>query len=197
MTASHQNPAPLTPAQRIARRAERVTARIADWALHVAGGACLATLVLVVYSVIWRYLLGRPQPWVDEFIGWLIVVVVMLAVPESQRRGENIAVDVLAERLGPKAWHRVAAFGVFSVVIVAAVMLKEGIDMVLFSRMIGIVTEIFPDLQMWVVQAFVPLGAALLLLVAIVQLGTMLTGLKPLDFEYGDPERTGIDRTLE
>src|SRR3712207_7614979 len=47
---------------------------------------------LVCYSVVMRYFLGRPQPWVDEAVGWLLVVIVMLAIPEVQRRGDHIGI---------------------------------------------------------------------------------------------------------
>lgn len=150
--------------------------RAGEW---IAGIACLATLFLVCYAVAMRYFFNRPQSWSDEAVGLLIVVSVMLAVPEAQRRGENIGVDLITEKLKGTRRRALMGFGALTVAVTSVILISEGIDMVAFTRMIGIVSNSLPEVPLWAVQAFVPLGGALLLLVALAQLAAYLTGREP------------------
>ena len=59
----------------------------------------------------------------------------------------------------------------------------EGSETVAFTRMIGIKSNQLPDVPLWAVQALIPIGAALLLVVALVQILALLRGREPRDFE--------------
>jgi len=173
------------PAARAVRRFETAAAIVSRIAAGAAAITCLFTLFAVCYAVAMRYFLGRPQGWTDEAIGWLIVIVVMLAVPEAQRRGENIGVDVLAGRLRGLKRRLLGLFGIATVIVVAWLMLDEGWEMVAFTRMIGIKSIAISEVELWVVQAAVPLGGALLLAVALAQFLCLALGLEPRDYDSG------------
>lgn len=130
-----------------------------------------------------RYLFNMPQSWSDEAVGWLIVAVVMLAAPEAQRRGENIGVDWLVDTWTGAKRRAVIGLGALSVAICAVVLIREGWETVAFTRMIGIKSNQLPEVPLWAVQALIPLGAALLLLVALVQILALLRGREPRDYE--------------
>jgi TRAP-type C4-dicarboxylate transport system permease small subunit len=181
-------PAARTTLQRAARGLERAAGLVSRISLAIAGAACLATFALVCYAIVMRYLFDRPQSWSDEAVGWLIVVTVMLALPEAQRRGEHIGVDALTERLSARHKRWAAAFGVITVAICGWLLVSEGIEMVQFTRMIGIVSNVLPEIDLWLIQAFVPLGGAILLLVAGAQLVCYLAGLDPLSTEKTKPD---------
>ena len=148
-----------TALQRAARGVETVVAVVSRVAIALAGATCLATLAMVCYAIITRYFFNRPQSWSDEAVGWMIVISVMLAIPEAQRRGEVL--------------------GVFSVAAVGYLLVTEGIEMVVFTRMIGIVSNVLPEVPLWAIQAMVPIGGALLLMVTLAQLFCLLAGLEP------------------
>jgi TRAP-type C4-dicarboxylate transport system permease small subunit len=179
---------PRTPLQRAARGVERAAGLVSRVSLAIAGAACLATFALVCYAICMRYFLNRPQSWSDEAVGWLIVVSVMLAIPEAQRRGEHIGVDALTERLNARHKRWAAAFGVITVAVVGWLLVSEGVEMVRFTHMIGIVSNELPEIDLWLIQAFVPLGGAILLLVAAAQLVCYFTGLDPSSTEKTRPD---------
>ena len=181
-------PAPRTPLQRTARGLERAAAVVSRVALMLAGAACLATFALVCYAISMRYFFDRPQSWSDEAVGWLIVVTVMLAVPEAQRRGEHIGVDALTERLSARNKRWAAALGVVTVAVCGWLLLSEGIEMVQFTRMVGIVSNVLPEVDLWIIQAFVPIGGAILLFVAAAQLVCYFAGLDPVSTEKTKPD---------
>ena len=168
-----------TALQRAARGVETVVAVVSRVAIALAGATCLATLAMVCYAIITRYFFNRPQSWSDEAVGWMIVISVMLAIPEAQRRGEHIGVDALTEKLSPRGRRWAAVLGVFSVAAVGYLLVTEGIEMVVFTRMIGIVSNVLPEVPLWAIQAMVPIGGALLLMVTLAQLFCLLAGLEP------------------
>jgi len=180
MADSGRNGAGLARAVRLLETGVAALSRAAEW---IAGIACLATLFLVCYAVAMRYFFNRPQSWSDEAVGLLIVISVMLAVPEAQRRGEHIGVDLISEKLKGVRRRALMGFGTLTVAVSSVVLIREGLDMVAFTRMVGIVSNSLPQIPLWAIQAFVPLGGALLLLVALAQLAAYLTGREP----------TGID----
>jgi C4-dicarboxylate transporter DctQ subunit len=170
---------PLTPLQRAARAVESGVGTVSRIAVGLAGATVLATLAMVCYAIAARYFFNRPQSWSDEAVGWLIVVSVMLAIPEAQRRAEHIGVDALTERLGARARWWVALLGVVSVAVVGYLLVSEGIEMVSFTRMVGLLSNVLPEVPLWAVQALVPIGGALLLMVTAAQLLCLLAGIEP------------------
>ncbi|MDQ1080395.1 TRAP transporter small permease [Pseudoroseomonas cervicalis] len=160
----------------------RAIAALARWvalgAAALGGVATLLCLALICWSVAARYLLGQPQPWIDKAAGWLVVALVMLAAPEAQRRFEHIGVDVLTGRLKGRAAHGARLLSTLSVALVAGILLQAGLETVEFSRMIGVMTEI-EGVPVWWIQALLPLGAALLMLVALAQSLQLALGQAP------------------
>ncbi len=169
-----------SPLRRGLRRVESAVAALSLFASWLAGAACLVCLATVCYAVAMRYFFGRPQSWTDEVVGWLIVVAIMFAVPEAQRRGEHIGVDALIDKLSSRWRRTLAVLGFAAVIATAAILIHEGIETVAFTRMIGIKSLGLPDFPLWLIQAMVPAGAALLLLVALAQLLIHIAGMEPI-----------------
>ena len=153
---------------------------LVHWLAHVgialAAIALLASMAMIVYSVVMRYLLNQPIPWVDEMVGYLLVACVMLAAADALRQGEHIAVDIVTERLSARGKLWTAVLGLLAVALSALLLLVEGWDMVAFSRMVGLLSNGYLAVPMWIPQALVPVGALLLLLAAIAALGAAWRG---------------------
>ena len=164
---------------------ERAVRAVSAGALQIAAAACLACFGFVCYAVAMRYFFGAPQPWVDYAVGWLVVAMVMFAAPAAQFTGEHVAVDTLAERARGGTRRALAAFGLLWVAAMCAVMIWEGWAMVAFSRMTGMMTELHP-VPLWWIQAMVPAGFALMLVVVLVQLLRVARGLDAGDAAAGE-----------
>lgn len=163
---------------------------LTDAAMAAATLSVLGLLGLVCYSVGVRYLLGRPEPWVDEMVGYVLVASVMFAVAEALRKGEHISVDVLTERLGPAARRVVHVFGLVAVLVTAAILVTEGWGMVAFARMADIRSIGYLEIPLWTVQIMVPAGGALLFLAAAAELLRVAAGLPPDAEEKRDDQPT-------
>lgn len=152
---------------------------LTDAAAAVAAASVLVMLALVAYSVGMRYLLNRPQVWVDELVGFLLVGSVMFAIAEALRRGEHISIDLATGRLGARGKRIAAAVGALAALATAAAMLWEGWETVAFARMLGLMTEGYITLPLWLLQLMVPAGGALLLLACLAELLRIAAGLPP------------------
>lgn len=146
---------------------DRIVRGLSALGIALAAIALLASLALIVYSVVMRYGVNRPAAWVDELVGYLLVACVMLAAADALFHGEHIAVDILTERLGARGKRLTLLAGLVAVGASAGLLAYEGWDMVSFSRMVGLLSNGYLAVPMWIPQLLVPVGAVLLALAAI------------------------------
>ena len=153
---------------------DRVVRRFALLGIALAAISLLGSLALVVYSVVMRYFLNQPAAWVDELVGYLLVACVMLAAADALLEGEHLAVDLVTERLGPRGKRLTLLAGLAAVALSALLLAIEGYDMVAFSRMVGLMSNGYMATPMWIPQLLIPIGAALMLLAALVAMVSAL-----------------------
>jgi TRAP-type C4-dicarboxylate transport system permease small subunit len=153
---------------------DRVVRRFALLGIALAAISLLGSLVLVVYSVVMRYFLNQPAAWVDELVGYLLVACVMLAAADALLEGEHLAVDLVTERLGTRGKRLTLLAGLAAVALSALLLAIEGYDMVAFSRMVGLMSNGYMATPMWIPQLLIPIGAALMLLAALVAIASAL-----------------------
>jgi C4-dicarboxylate transporter DctQ subunit len=147
---------------------ERVVRALARAGIALAALALLASLALIAWSVVMRYFLNHPIAWVDELVGYLLVASVMLAAADALIEGEHIAVDILTERLAARGRRAVLLIGLAAVGVSALLLAYAGYDMVAFSRTVGLLSNGYLAVPMWIPQAAVPIGSVLLLAAAII-----------------------------
>lgn len=158
------------------RRLDRAVDLLMRAAGAVASLLILAMTAVVGYGVAARYLFNRPQVWTDELVSYLVVLLVMTAAAEVLRRGEHISIDLLVERLGPRAAYWVEVAGMLAVLAVSAVLIVSGLEMIAFSRDMGIRSVGYLSVLIWIPQSALPLGFALVALAALNRLLRLLTG---------------------
>uniref|UniRef100_UPI00404824E9 TRAP transporter small permease subunit n=1 Tax=Limnohabitans sp. TaxID=1907725 RepID=UPI00404824E9 len=105
--------------------------------------------------------------WVDEVVGFLLVVIVTLAAADVLRRGEHIGVDIFTSQLGPRGRRWAQAWATLAALATALVLIVNGWETAMFSRMLGIVTEGHLELPAFWLILFLPLGGLLMLLTAL------------------------------
>ena len=165
------------------RTFDRVVGCLATLGLALAASALLTSLALIVYSVAMRYFINRPQAWVDEAVGYLLVASVMLAAAAALRDGEHICVDIVTEKLSSRGRRLIALAGLIAVVVTASLLVFEGYGTVEFSRMVGLRSNGYLALPLWIPQLLIPVGAVLLALAAIAALFTPAAQQPAADFE--------------
>jgi TRAP-type C4-dicarboxylate transport system permease small subunit len=72
---------------------------LANVSMAIAALTVLAMCLLVTGAVFVRYVFGIPIVWVPEIVGYLMVVLVFLALGETMLAGSHIRIDLLVSRL--------------------------------------------------------------------------------------------------
>jgi TRAP-type C4-dicarboxylate transport system permease small subunit len=154
-------------------RALRALGRAVSWttagAVAVSAAGVLASLGLIAWAVVMRYLFNRAPVWVDDLVGLLLVAIVMLAAAQVLRRGEHIAVDLFTEKLSGRAARWAQALAMGAALLVAVILVVNGWQSAMQSRQFGIVTEGRLEWPVWLLMLWMPAGGLLLALVSIEQ----------------------------
>lgn len=157
---------------------DRVTAA-ASWLFIALGAAITIVMALsITYSVFQRYILNTPQVWTDELMGYLMVALVMFGLGETVRRGDHINVDLFTARLGPRGQAVARVWGLAAMIAVAAVLLVRSWDMIAFSRMVGLLSDGYLAVPIWIPQSSLLIGFSLMILASVNQMLRILFGLE-------------------
>lgn len=141
--------------------ADRAVVALARVAGGIAALLLLASALAIFAGIVTRSL-GIPLAWPTDIVPHFLLLAVMLAAAEAFRRGEHIAVDLLVSRARPGMGRVVTLWGSATVILLAALLILQGLEMIAFSRMVGMRTHDRLDFPIWWVQCAVPLGGALL-----------------------------------
>lgn len=134
--------------------------------LNLATLLLLLDLVLLIYGVFARYLLGSSPIWMDELARYLIIGAVMLALGAVWMEGGHMRVNLLEQRLPPRLaqalrlyqWLLALAFFAFAAWVSTRYALNAG-----RFRSLGLgVSRTWPLLSL-------PLGFGLLTLMLLLQ----------------------------
>jgi len=139
----------------------------------------IATMAVVGYSVVLRYIFGEPQVWTDELVSFWLVAIVMLGAADVLRRGEHIGIDLVTNLLPPHMQTWADVWGLVSVIIFSIVLSISGWKMVDFSWSVGLLSDGYLELPMWIPQTFIPIGFALMGLAALHRLLQKISARKP------------------
>jgi len=176
----HPAQEPLSSAGPFLRRLDRWVGRLALALVLIGVAIMLALTALTGYSVFWRYVLGQPITWIDELSGYLVVLLIMVGVAEALRRGDHINVDLLTGRLGLRGQRLVGIWSMAAVIFVAVVLLIDGIDAVVGVYTMGLISEGYLEVPMWIPQSAIILGAVMLIVAALMAMIRAIAG-HPVD----------------
>lgn len=145
--------------------------RLVTWLNRIAFGiamACLAVLtVIVFYEVICRYFLRSPTDWVVEVSGYLLVVMTFLGAGYLVFDNGHVRLDLLNSMVGPRAQAALDLFAHLVIVTFAAVIAVQDYEMVAQAYEFGWLSTSLLETPLYIPQAALPIGSALLLLQAL------------------------------
>ena len=157
-------------------------------AIGLSAAGVLASLGLIAWAVVMRYVFNRPPVWTDEVVGFMLVGIVMLAAAQSLRRGEHIGVDILVARLSTRGRFWAQLWSSLSVLAVSLIFIVNGWRTAMFSRQLGILTEGNLEIPVFWLQLFLPLGGLMMLLVSLETILRLLAGAPSLAAQPGHGE---------
>jgi TRAP-type C4-dicarboxylate transport system permease small subunit len=145
----------------------RVVQSLCDLAMALSAIGLLASLVLIAWAVVMRYIFNQAPVWVDEVVGFLLVGIVMLAAASTYRRDEHIGVDLLVSRLTGRARRWMVGWAALTTALVAIVLIRNGWETASLARTLGLLTEGNLEWPQWLLMLMLPVGGVLLLLTTV------------------------------
>ena len=148
------------------------------------GGALSILLIVVVLAlttagVVARYVVGHPLEGVDEACGFMVVAMVMAGAAEALRTGHHIRIDLIMGLVGPRGRRWLDAWANLAVLVFAVLLVRTGWHTAAFSYDFDAYSSGQLELPLWIPQATLPVGAALLGIVAFAKLVGTLAGNEP------------------
>jgi TRAP-type C4-dicarboxylate transport system permease small subunit len=139
---------------------------LAEIAMAIAMVSVLAMCLLVTGAVLARAVFGLPIVWVPEIVGYLMVVLVFLALGETMLGGGHIRIELFVSRLPRRLRDALDLLTLTLSLGVAAFFTWHGVRTMLRSYEFGR-RDSFGALQtpLYIPQAAVPIGLAILTLV--------------------------------
>ena len=144
------------------KRFERWLAAAEDWFANLAILVLVAISLSVCLEVVTRYGFNRPLRWVVEFAEYGLLYITFLATAWNLRQGGHIRIELVHERLSPRAQAWCDAIGSFLGVMVSLVLLVFGFLATTSAFERGVHRQSLLETPVWIVLAVIPLGAALL-----------------------------------
>lgn len=158
------------------RALSRVVGGLAQAAMALAALGLLASLALIGWAVVMRYVFRAAPAWVDDLVGFNLVMIVMLSAAQTLRRGEHVSVDLLLEQLSPRGRHWALAWAALTSAAMAVILIVNGLETALLARKFGLLTEGSIEWPTWWLMLLMPLGGVLLLLAAVEALWRAVVG---------------------
>jgi len=153
--------------------------RLLDRILFVTIALILAAMVIdVTIQVVMRYLVQDPPVWTEELARYLFAWDIFLGVAVAFARGSHIVVDIVALAVTGPAKRVMVILSNLLVLAFLLVLVRYGITMV---EMTSNTMSVALKLNMGVVYASLPTGAAISALYVLTRLVDLLRGVEISD----------------
>lgn len=143
--------------------------------LMAVGTALGALIVMFAFAAVlaavgMRYLVGRPLLGVDELSGYLVVTLTMLGVGGTLLKGRHIGIDIFTNAARPRIRRGFDVLSALAVLLFALLFGWSAWHTVAFNRGFGTYSNGPLEIEIWIAQAPMVLGAVLLALAACLNL---------------------------
>lgn len=151
---------------------------IAQVSVVIAATALMAIVALNGANVFGRYFLGKPIPWAEEAMLYLMMLIVFSAAAAVTWRRNHIGIDLLVNWL-PPFWGRVATFATGLIaVLVLGLICYSSFEIVSTLYAFDQRSEAL-ELPIWIPQSFITIGFAMMAFMIVLRFVCALTGQNP------------------
>jgi len=144
----------------------------------VASLALVVMIAIIAFGTLSRYFLGLPIAFVDEYSGYLLVVMGFLAMVLALKRNAHITVDIVQRALPEKVrgWVDVGAQCIG--ILIAAVLFWLSLRLFYESYATGMRASTIMETPLWIPQLSIPLGWAVFILFAALRVKNQVRSIR-------------------
>lgn len=157
---------------RFLRQFNSILLTLASWTVMI---SIAAIAIIIPYEVFGRYVLGKMSIWSNEFSQYALVWASMMGGAVGLKRGYQVGITTLTDRLPPRAAKRVQVVG-YSIVLVFLVLITYfGMDQTWMNRN---QTSSTMGIPMSYPYAALPVGFFVMIFLTLEQLMDCLNSLR-------------------
>ena len=151
---------------RVGRAISGLIVGLANGSGAIAALALLAMCLLITGAVVARYFFGFPVVWVPEIVGYLMVLLIFLALGDTMLAGSHIRIDLFVSRIPKRLRDLLELFTLALSTGVTGLFTWHGLKTMLRSYEYGR-SDAFGALNtpLYIPQAALPIGLSILTLV--------------------------------
>lgn len=131
---------------------------------------------MLTYEVSARYLFVAPTIWAAELSQLCLIWGSMIGMPWLLKNNQHIAVDALTARLGKTAQRMCRILAMSAIALFSTLVAWKGGEIFFDSFERGRTTGSMLDLPTWVAELAIPVGFALVLAQALIELAAAVRG---------------------
>jgi TRAP-type C4-dicarboxylate transport system permease small subunit len=136
----------------------------------VAFVAFVLILAIIVIGTLARYLFNYPLSFVEEYSGYLLVVMGFLGMASALRREAHVNVDVIMRAISRKAQAKLELADTCLAVFFSAILFWVSLRFCYENHSIGMVSSTMMETPLWVPQLFIPLGWGIFIMLLFVRI---------------------------
>ncbi|GAA4510615.1 TRAP transporter small permease [Brevibacterium yomogidense] len=130
---------------------------------EVLGASLMFAMVLILFAqVVSRFVFANSLSWSEELARYLFIWLIFLCIGTVTLRGEHVAIDIVTDRMPPRARRVTEQVCLAVAFVINAVILIAGFQIAFVLLDLG-QTSAALTLPMWVVYAALPIGMTLAL----------------------------------
>jgi TRAP-type C4-dicarboxylate transport system permease small subunit len=149
---------------------ERGIIRLEQCCTLLASFSLIVMLVIIAAGTLARYFFNRPLSFVDEYSGYLLIIMGFLAISSALRRDAHIGVEIV-RAIFPERMRSWLDTGVFCLaVLIATTLFWIGLELCWESYSTHTVSSTIMETPLWIPQLFIPLGWAAFILLLLIRI---------------------------
>lgn len=130
----------------------------------------------VAYEIVARAVFAEPTIWAQEISIYLLIAIAFLGLGPTLASDEHVRIDLFTRRLGNRANRALRATAMAAIAAYAAISAHGGVEMVRHSMRFGRRSLTLLSVPVWIPQLLIPIGMALLCVVALASFWMLLKG---------------------
>jgi len=153
-----------------------------------AGLSLMALTLITTYSVVMRYIFGKPQAWPNEICEYLLLVSVFMGLAFVQHEKRHTRIDLITARLHPQVQKSLEMVTTALFLVYTLVLFRESWRLAWRSFRLGWVSMTLLEVPLFLPQAVIPLGTGALAAVLVFQ---MMEDVRSMHGESGRIKKEG------
>lgn len=144
----------------------------------VAGVGIVLMMLAESYEVVMRYVFHHGTYWAVEVVGYLLLMVTMLAAGYIQRQGAHIKIDLITTRLPERVQTQLCIIISILALFFCIILVWESWEMALQSYQHGFTCSTRLGMPFFIPQLLIPIGIGIFSLEFMVSIGRDIASLR-------------------